>query len=228
MSGRNHSGESLAHCRDAIYPNLNKERQLWAEGLQYVAGVDEAGRGAWAGPVVAGSVILSDAWRDTAEHLASVRDSKLLTARARQRCYDLIAAHSVCYGVGSASSQEIDAMGIVPATRLAMRRAIALLHPAPQFLIIDAVRLDECPMRQDARPKADLHHLSVSAASVLAKVTRDQWMVDLSRRLPEYGFERHKGYGTRAHRAALQQHGPAEQHRQSFAPIRDMLQLAWL
>jgi len=205
------------------YPDLVKERQLWREGFQYVAGVDEAGRGAWAGPVVAGAVILCDALDHLADVLAPVRDSKLLTARSRERCYDLIAAHSVCYGVGSASCREIDALGLVPATRLAMRRAIAVLRPAPQFLLIDAVRLDDCSTRQEAVPKADLFHLSVSAASIMAKVTRDHWMRELAEQLPGYGFERHKGYGTRAHRAALQRLGPTEQHRRSFAPIRELL-----
>jgi len=207
------------NCR----PDLRLERELWAQAYSRIAGVDEAGRGAWAGPVVAAAVVLP-AYRDDIAHaLASVQDSKLLTARRRERCYDLITAHAVTYGVGSASSREIDELGIVGATRLAMTRAVESLCPPPDCLIVDALRLPCLSLPQHVLPKADMRHLSVAAASVLAKVARDHWMVELGERLAGYGFEQHKGYGTRAHWAALRSLGPACYHRRSFAPVRAVL-----
>ncbi len=202
-------------------PTLSVEQGLWARSYVHVAGIDEAGRGAWAGPVVAAAVILPSARADLPSLLAPVRDSKLLSPKARDDCFDLIAAYALAYSVGSASSGEVDAVGILPATRLAMCRAVARLTVPPDALLIDAVRLRELPVFQDARPKADRTMLSVAAASIVAKVSRDRWMVALGTSQGDYGFGRHKGYGTRAHLEALSRLGPCSHHRATFAPIRD-------
>jgi len=204
-------------------PTLAKEQGLWARSFTRVAGIDEAGRGAWAGPVVAAAVVLPHDCPEIAGLLAPVRDSKLLTAPRREACYDLIAAYSLAYAVGSASSEEMDAIGIMPATRRAMRRAVDALALPPDYLLIDAVRLGEIPLPQEALPKADMLHLSVAAASIIAKVSRDRWMADLAGRADGYGFERHKGYGTAGHQEALRRLGPACHHRRSFAPIHAMV-----
>jgi ribonuclease HII len=189
-------------------------------GYSAVAGLDEAGRGAWAGPVVAAAVILN---LSVAAGLRKVNDSKQLTPRQREALYPLIVEASLAHAVGLADSIEIDEIGIVPATRLAMRRALDALTLPADALIIDAVKLREVDLPQSVFNFADSISLSVAAASILAKVTRDRMMVDLAAQFPEYGFERHKGYGTRAHRAALQATGPSCIHRQTFKPIR-----AWL
>ena len=201
-------------------PDLARERGLWAQGYLRVAGLDEAGRGAWAGPVVAAAVVLPPDVPDLSEDLGAVRDSKLLTPSSRERCYRLILQHALDCGVGLVSSAEIDRIGIVPATRLAMVKALDALASPPDYLLIDFVTLPQVPIPQCAAPKADLCLLSVSAASVVAKVSRDRWMIDLDKRLPGYGMARHKGYGTRQHLAALRDLGATSQHRHSYAPIR--------
>lgn len=202
-------------------PTLSVEQELWSRSVWHVAGIDEAGRGAWAGPVVAAAVVLPPDRADLAIVLSGVRDSKLLSPKAREACYDRIAACALAYAVGSASSAEIDALGIVPATRLAMCRAVRSLALAPAALLIDALRLTELPIPQDARPKADRTMLSVAAASIVAKVSRDRWMAGQDASEGDYGFAQHKGYGTRGHLEALGRLGPCGLHRASFAPIRD-------
>ncbi len=205
-------------------PGLCRENGLWAQGYRFVAGLDEAGRGAWAGPVVAAAVILPCEHRQLASILAPVRDSKLLTPRQRDICYDLILQIAVSHGVGAVPAAEIDRIGIVPATRRAMALAIAQLHPAPDYLLIDAVQLPSVDLPQCAVPKADRQFLSVAAASVVAKVTRDRFMLTLENELPGYGLARHKGYGTRLHLQALHALGPTRWHRHSFSPIRALCQ----
>ncbi len=189
-------------------------------GYRLIAGIDEAGRGAWAGPVVAAAVILDLA---QVAHLDGVNDSKRLTARQRDRLYPIIIDQCVAYGIGQGSAAEIDALGILPATRLAMTRAVETLSPQPDALIIDAVRLPQMDQPQSVFNFADAISLSVAAASILAKVTRDRWLIDLDAQYPAYQFARHKGYGTPIHRAALQSIGPCAIHRQSFKPIRALL-----
>ena len=201
-------------------PDLSEERRLWARGYGLVAGLDEAGRGAWAGPVVAAAVVLPPNRPELADLLAPVRDSKLLTPRQRDLCYDLILRYALAYGVGSVPASEIDRIGIVPSTRRAMRQAIAALPNWPDYLLIDFLLLPQISLPQMAMPKGDRYRLSIAAASIIAKVTRDRWMIALDDHLPGYGMARHKGYGTRQHRAALQELGPTSQHRHSFAPIR--------
>ncbi len=201
-------------------PTLDRELQLINSGYALIAGIDEAGRGAWAGPVVAAAVILDPAG---VSHLDGVNDSKQLSPRQRDVLYQVIVDHCVAYGIGRGSVEEIDAIGILPATRLAMARAIEALTPPPDALIIDAVRLPQVNKPQAVFYFADAISLSVAAASILAKVTRDRLMIELDAQYPAYRFARHKGYGTQIHQAALQSVGPCALHRQSFKPIRIML-----
>jgi len=203
-------------------PDLSRELRLWADGFCLVAGLDEAGRGAWAGPVVAAAVILPPECPDTRLVLQEVRDSKLLTPRARDRCFDLIVEHALSYGIGAAPAQTIDEIGIVPSTRLAMAHAISKLIPPPDHLLIDALYLPHISLPQLAMPKGDRYCLSIAAASILAKVTRDRELVAQDDRWCGYGLARHKGYGTRQHRQALSELGPTPYHRHSFRPIREL------
>ena len=205
-----------------IQPDITFEQSLWSGGVKFIAGVDEAGRGAWAGPVSAGAVILPQR-PDLAARLSGVRDSKLMTALQRARWAEKIRSLACAWGVGFSSSEEIDALGIVPATRLAMRRAIEQLAPVPQHLLVDAVRLPEIDLPQQALIKGDAHVLSIAAASVLAKTARDALMIELDDSYPGYSLARHKGYGTAIHRAAVEHLGPCPIHRRSFAPIRAYL-----
>lgn len=200
-------------------PNLTEEQRLWSQGYLRIAGLDEAGRGAWAGPVVAAAVILP-VDPDVAMALAPIRDSKLLTPRQREHCYEIIVEHALAYGIGACPASEIDRLGIVPATRAAMCRALAQLSPPADYLLIDALSLPQIPLPQRGIIKGDRSCLSIAAASILAKVTRDRWMIALDEHLPGYGLARHKGYGTAQHRAALYTFGPTAQHRHSYAPVR--------
>ena len=202
------------------WPDLSEERKLWARGRTRVTGLDEAGRGAWAGPVVAAAVILPPDLPDLRKALEPVRDSKLLTPHQRDVCYDLVLGHALACGVGSVPAGEIDRVGIVPATREAMRQAIQALPSAPDYLLIDFLTLPQVPVPQRAIPKGDVRSLSIAAASIVAKVTRDRWMISLDERVPGYGLAQHKGYGTPQHLAALHLLGPTWHHRHSFAPIR--------
>lgn len=201
------------------HPDLSHEQRWWAQGYGRIAGIDEAGRGSWAGPVSAAVAVLPPGTQ-IAGLLDPVRDSKLLTPRARDHCYTLILAHALDYGVGLASPSEIDALGIVPATRLAMQRALDCLSLAPQALLIDALRLPQVDLPQEPLIRGDRLCLSIAAASILAKVMRDRLMVTLEGEYPGYGFGQHKGYGTRAHLAALRARGSTPVHRHSFAPVQ--------
>ena len=199
---------------------LEQERELWAAGYRWLAGLDEAGRGAWAGPVVAAAVVLPE--RDDIESLLrGVRDSKILTPRQREALVPVIHQTALAVGVGMASARFIDRRGIVPATRQAMAMAVHNLSLQPHHLLIDALRLPDVPLPQRALIKGDAYVLSIAAASIVAKVFRDRLMVSLGTCYRGYGFAAHKGYGTAAHRAALQQLGPCPEHRMSFAPLRD-------
>ena len=187
----------------------------------YIAGLDEAGRGALAGPVMAAAVMLPLDQADTAAQLAGVNDSKQLTARQREALFSRITTYALAYGVGQVSAMVIDEIGILPATRQAMVTAVSHLHPAPEFLLIDGrIRLHTLSTPQQAIVRGDAQSLSIAAASILAKVTRDRFMVELDAQYPVYGFAQHKGYGTAQHLAALQQYGPCPLHRSSFVPIK--------
>ena len=205
-----------------INPDLSFEQALWSAGITLIAGIDEAGRGAWAGPVSAGAVILP-ARADLAQLLAGVRDSKQMTPAQRARWSMQICVVALAWGVGFASAAEIDELGILPATRLAMQRAIDCLALAPQHLLVDALRLPFIPLPQQALIKGDARVLSIAAASVLAKTARDALMVEQDAIHPGYGLARHKGYGTALHLAALHLLGPSPIHRKSFAPIKAIL-----
>lgn len=187
--------------------------------MRRVAGLDEAGRGAWAGPVVAAAVILP-CGDGVCAALEGVRDSKQLSPAARERLAARIFDVALAVGVGRGEQHEIDALSIVPATRLAMQRALAALAVAPEALVIDALRLPGVDLPQDAFPYADARSLSVAAASIIAKVTRDRWMADVAEtKFPGYGFAQHKGYGTQQHQEALTRLGVCPLHRLTFRPV---------
>lgn len=200
-------------------PDLCFEQPLWDAGFLAVAGLDEAGRGAWAGPVCAGVVVLPPGQRDICARLAGVRDSKQMTPQQRERWSAVIRAEAAGWGVGFASAAEIDALGILPATRMAMQRALAQLPSPPQHLLLDALRLPGVHLPQTALIKGDMRSLSIAAASVLAKTARDAQMQASEALYPGYGFAAHKGYGTAQHADALLRLGACPLHRRSYAPV---------
>lgn len=202
-------------------PHIEYEKQLWEEGFQVIAGLDEAGRGAWAGPVFAAAVVLPNDDR-ICDLLEGVRDSKRMTARQRQRWEGCIKSASVSWAIASASNEEIDQIGIVPATCLAMQRAIEEINNPPRYLLVDYINIEDCSSPQLSIPKGDCQSLSIAAASVIAKVSRDKFMVELEEKYPGYGLARHKGYGTKQHRSALKERGLLPIHRRSFRPMREM------
>jgi ribonuclease HII len=209
-------------------PTLAIEQRLLAAGYRSIAGVDEVGRGALAGPLVAAAVVLpltpeaGSAGR-LEQVLAGVQDSKLLTPEQRRHWAMVI--HATAHGVGLAwvPPAVIDAIGVGPANRLALRLAVANLSQAPDHALLDAVLVPELSCDQTALVGGDRRSLSIAAASILAKVARDDLLTRLGQRLPAYGFARHKGYGTAEHLAALARHGPCGQHRRSFAPVRGLV-----
>lgn len=202
----------------AQVPSSVEEQALRARGYPLVAGVDEAGRGPLAGPVVAAAVILPTdaqfAW------LRLVRDSKKLSPLRRQFLFDCIQREATVVGLGVVSADEIDALGILPATRLAMGRAVVNLHCTPDYLLVDALTLPDVKLPQKAIVRGDSSCLSIAAASIVAKVSRDLLMLELDRQFQGYGFARHKGYATAEHLRWLRHLGPCPIHRKSFAPVR--------
>lgn len=193
----------------------------WDTGNGLVAGVDEAGRGPLAGPVVAAAVILNPR-----KPIAGLADSKALTAARRARLYDEILDKALCCAIAEASVAEIDSLNILQATMLAMRRAVAGLRLTPALVRVDGNRLPVLPMRAEAVVGGDALVPAISAASILAKVHRDRWCADIDAAWPQYGFASHKGYGTAAHLAALREHGACEHHRRTFAPVARVLKLS--
>ena len=183
-----------------------------------LAGVDEAGRGPLAGPVVAAAVIL-----DPRQPIAGLADSKKLTARRRERLYDEICAKALCCSIAQASVAEIDRLNILQATLLAMQRAVAGLRLPPAKVLVDGNRLPTLGVLAEAIVDGDATVPAISAASILAKVQRDRWCAEVDAQWPQYGFAAHKGYGTAAHLAALRAHGACEHHRRSFAPVAAVL-----
>lgn len=196
-------------------PDLQYEQCLWETGFLHIGGIDEAGRGALAGPVSAAVVILPPDIK-IASQLHGVRDSKQMTPHQRSLWAEVICRLALAWGVGFASAQEIDTAGIVPATRLAALRAMQMLAQPPQHLLIDFLLLPDCALPQTALVKGDCRSLSIAAASVLAKTARDQQMIELDQQYPGYGLGVHKGYGTSLHLQALQRLGPSPIHRLSF------------
>lgn len=192
-----------------------------------MAGIDEAGRGPWAGPVAAAAVhIRADFLRQEECGLfAGLTDSKKLSASRREHFYSVLTGcEAVRFGIGLAEANEIDSINILQATYLAMRRAFDALNPAPDFALVDGNRLPPLPCAARAVVGGDGKSLSIAAASILAKVARDRLMAELDRRYPQYGFARHKGYGTAEHSAALREHGPSPVHRLSFRPVKECLE----
>jgi ribonuclease HII len=197
------------------FPDLKFEKALWKTGVTLVGGIDEAGRGAWAGPVSAGIVILP-ADKNILKTLRGVRDSKLMTAKQRETWADTIKEICLAWGVGFASAEEIDASSILPATRLAVTRALNNLSKVPEHLITDYLDLPEISIPQTPLVKGDRRCLSVAAASVLAKTSRDEIMCQIEVDYPAYGFGLHKGYGTKLHQEAIHTRGLCKVHRKSF------------
>ncbi|QBK05146.1 ribonuclease HII [Hylemonella gracilis] len=192
-------------------------RLMWdTPGL--LAGVDEAGRGPLAGPVVAAAVIL-----DELNPIEGLADSKKLTAARRERLYDEIRAKALCCAIAQASVEEIDTLNILQATLLAMRRAVEGLRLKPSKVLVDGNQLPRLSMLSEAVVRGDALVPAISAASILAKVHRDRWCQAYDREFPQYGFAAHKGYGTAVHLAALRAHGACPQHRRSFAPVAQVV-----
>jgi ribonuclease HII len=183
-----------------------------------VAGVDEAGRGPLAGPVVAAAVILDDL-----NPIKGLRDSKQLTARKREKLFDEILAKALCCSIAEASVEEIDDLNILQATMLAMRRAVLGLRLPPVKILVDGNRVPVVPMLAEAIVQGDALVQSISAASILAKVTRDRWCKQIDLQYPQYGFASNKGYGTPKHMAALKKYGATLLHRRSFSPVAQVL-----
>lgn len=204
-------------------PDLTHEYQLRAAGCAYVAGIDEAGRGALAGPVVAAAVTLPLHRFDLSCTLRGVRDSKQMQPRERESWYQRLLHIASAIGIGQASVKEIDTMGILPATKLAMGRAIEALPQLPAHLLLDHLALDQVDLPQTSITRGDSRVLSISAASVVAKVTRDRTMLELDALYPGFGLATHKGYATSAHLAAVERLGPSPVHRKTFSPVAESL-----
>ena len=201
-------------------PSYNHEEKLFQEGHRSIAGIDEAGRGPIAGPVIAASVILPRSLAH--DFFGLINDSKKLSRARREYLFPLIKEHSVSWAVGMASHEEIDSMNILKATKLAMQRSINNLHIKPSFLLIDAVELPDSGIRYESIVHGDSLSLSIAAASIIAKETRDNMMRELSLQYPDYEFDIHKGYPTKRHIEHLVNFGPSPIHRQSFAPVRKL------
>ena len=202
-------------------PTQEFERVAWLCGYRRIAGIDEAGRGPLAGPVVAAAVILPTRCR-----LVGINDSKQLSAKDREQVYTAILEQAVGVGVGSADVAEIDQLNILEATRLAMRRAVEKLAPLPDYVLIDAVVLPGFKVPTRPIIKGDSLSVSIAAASIIAKVTRDRLMARYHEIFPEYGFLSHKGYGTAEHLERLARHGPCSIHRRTFAPVQEVMSAA--
>ena len=195
---------------------LAYEKELYAQGIELIAGVDEVGRGPLAGPVVAAAVILPKACK-----IPGLNDSKKIPKSKHKEIYEAVLQNAIAIGIGIKDNQVIDQVNIYEATKLAMMEAIGQLEPQPQHLLIDAMRLD-LPISQTSIIKGDANSLSIAAASIVAKVTRDQMMEEFDREYPGYDFAQNAGYGTAKHLAGLDQLGVTPIHRRSFEPIKSM------
>lgn len=203
------------------FPNLNYEDEFKSQGYELIAGIDEVGRGALAGPVVAGAVILP--YPASLPWLGLVRDSKELDSRKRESLFELINKEAVAVGIGIVPPQVIDSINILKATKLAMVQAVEKLPKQPSFLLIDRLSLSQCPIPQRGITRGDKLCLSIACASIIAKVTRDRMMEEFDRTYPGYGFAQHKGYGTGVHLSCLRKLGPSPIHRLYFAPVRNVI-----
>jgi ribonuclease HII len=201
-------------------PSFAEEKALRAQGYQFIAGVDEVGRGALMGPVMAAAVILPDSFR--AHWKNRVRDSKQLTPEEREYLFDFIKEVAISFGIGECSNDIIDSIGIARATKRAMMSAIQHLNPSAQYLLIDYVHLEETQLPQKGITHGDSLVFSIACASIIAKVTRDRLVAEMDKDFPGYGFAGHKGYGTEEHLKCLQEKGPCPLHRRSFSPVAEM------
>ena len=200
--------------------NIKYEKQLIGHGYNFIAGLDEAGRGSWAGPVVAACLIFD--LKISLKRIFIINDSKLLTGKMREKSFGWL-TENFQYGLGVVSPKLIDSIGIVPATKMAMKQAIEnLLSVQPDYLLIDAVKLSKITIPQENIIKGDRKIWSIAAASIIAKVARDKIMAEEHEKFPQYGFDRHKGYGTRLHYQMLCEHGICEIHRRSYKPIKNL------
>jgi ribonuclease HII len=207
-----------------IYPDTKLEQKLWGEGYHIVVGIDEVGRGPLAGPVAAGAIVI----RPDTEILELVRDSKTLSEKQRNEVYGEIKEKVWGYGVGMVSEREIDEIGIQSAVQKAMVLALEhvekMIERKAEYLLIDGTNVEllgEYPTMKIS--KGDLHHYSISAASILAKVDRDNLMIKYAKQFPNYGFERNMGYGTKEHMDALKKFGPCKIHRRSYRPVNECM-----
>ncbi len=224
MKARVQRGVNLCICaflfggmtNTQVVDTYSWERRLHQDGLMPVAGVDEAGRGPLAGPVVAGAVILPADLDHT-----PFKDSKKLTAKGRDRVFDLLAELKIPMGVGICSAQEIDKINILQASLLAMKRAVEQLSQSPAFLLVDGKFTVPMDLPQEALIKGESKSASIAAASIVAKVTRDRLMLDYDQQYPLYNFRQHKGYPTKAHKAVIAEHGPCPIHRLSFKGVQE-------
>lgn len=193
------------------------ERKVRSEGFHFIAGIDEVGRGPLAGPVCAAAVILPEAF-----FLPGIDDSKKLSEKRRDELYEVIQKEAIAISVTMVSADEIDVINIYQATKKAMLTAVAQLSTTPDFLLIDAMKL-ETPFPQESIIKGDAKSISIAAASIIAKVTRDRFMVTLAEQYPQYGFAQNAGYGTKEHLVAIEKYGITPYHRKSFAPVKDYI-----
>ena len=201
----------MAKTKEPVLLTMEKEMEIRAKGFTAVCGIDEAGRGPLAGPVVAAAVILPEDIQ-----LPGVNDSKKITEKKREILFDFVKEHALAYGIGEASETEIDEINILQATFLAMRRAVEALQIPADYALVDGNRIQGLPVPAETVIGGDGKVLSIAAASILAKVTRDRYMRDMAAQYPEYSFEKHKGYGTKAHYAAIEQYGICPLHRKTF------------
>ena len=206
-----------------IFPDIELEKKLWRKGIKYVVGIDEAGRGPLAGPVSAGAFVIDE------YTLISplVRDSKKMTLKQRESTFEFLLENSLAWGVCMVSEKEIDLIGIQDAVKKAMQGALAqvekMLGKRAEYLIVDGINVESILGYEMLKIKeGDLLHYSISAASILAKVTRDRYMREMALKYPEYGFEKHVGYGTKMHIEAIKRYGICPIHRRSFSPIKDL------
>jgi ribonuclease HII len=207
-----------------IIPDITLEQSLWAQGFINVAGIDEAGKGPWAGPVSAGAVVI----HEEKQIVKSVRDSKLMSAKQREKAFDEICTKSSAFGMALVSAEEIDAIGIDHAVKKAMYLALSEIEKnfkiTIDYVIVDGSKTKPLEKYRAKRIKAGgLYHYSIAAGSILAKVTRDRLMKDLAKKYPEYGFDQHVGYGTKIHQQALAKYGICPLHRKCFAPIKKLI-----
>ena len=193
-----------------------EEKQLRGMGFQLIAGVDEAGRGPLAGPVVAAAVIFDEEYSNP-----KINDSKQISAIEREQLFIEIKNSALSYAIGIVGWKQIDEMGILNASKLAMRQAVMKLNPIPDFVLIDAVAINITDIPQKAIIKGDGKVFSIAAASIIAKVSRDHLMMNYHKKYPQYGFDQHMGYGTEVHLSAIKKHGACQIHRMSFAPLSD-------